>query len=300
MRSLDWQMMPYFLAIARAGSLRAAARLLNVNYGTLNRNVQALEASYGTRLFNRSRQGFTLTDAGLELLPLAEAGEETLQRARRQIEGLDRTESGKIKFSMPQMLGYDIVSPLIQKFHLLHPEIQIELRLTSTIEDMSAGATDVALRGADEVTDDVIARKLYPMAGSLFASRKYIDEVFPTAGANGEGLNWIGLPGDASEFLKQSHQKYPAARVGQTSADSYMRFRLLREGCGMAYLPVIFEHLYPDICRVPGEKATLSRSLWIALHEDLGRTIRVRRFVDFLTRELLAMKPAMQAELYRA
>ena len=95
MRSIDWEMMPSFLAVVRGGSLRSAARLLNVNYGTLNRNVQALEASYGTRLFHRSRKGFTLTDAGRALLPLAESGEEILQKARRHVEAWTEPKRGR-------------------------------------------------------------------------------------------------------------------------------------------------------------------------------------------------------------
>ena len=299
MRSIDWEMMPYFLAVARCGSLRSAARLLNVNYGTLNRNVQALEASYGTRLFHRSRQGFTLTDAGLALLPLAESGEETLQKARRRIEGLDRTESGKIRFSLPNMLGYDVVAPIISKFQTIYSNIQIEIRLTSTIENISSGATDVALRAAYELTDDVVARKLYPMAVSIYASKTYVEETFPKAGYNGAGLGWLGLPGDLDSKNWPNRADFPDARIRHVVDDGYMRLNLLRHGCGMAYLPVIFESIFDDICKVPGAETTFSQNLWIVLHEDLGRTVRVRRFVDFLTKELLALKPIMQGDIHQ-
>jgi DNA-binding transcriptional LysR family regulator len=292
-------MMPYFLAVARGGSLRSGARLLNVNYGTLNRNVQALEASYGTRLFRRSHQGLALTEAGLALLPLAENGEETLQRARRRVEGLDKTESGKIRFSLPQMLGYDVMAPIIAKFQANYPEIEIELRLSSTVENIAAGVTDVALRSAYEINDDVVAQKLYPMAVSLFASQTYIDEVFPTAGPNGAGLSWIGLSGDQNAKNWLNRTDYPHGRVHHAVADGYMRLSLLRQGCGMTYLPVIYERIFDDVCRVPGAEATFDRNLWIVHDEDLGRTVRVRRFVDFLRQELLDLKPAMQGEFYQ-
>ncbi|OUS07245.1 LysR family transcriptional regulator [Rhodobacterales bacterium 52_120_T64] len=297
MRSIDWEMMPYFLAVARCGSLRSAANLLNVNYGTLNRNVQALEASYGTRLFHRSRQGFTLTDAGLALLPLAESGEETLQKARRQVEGLDRTESGKIRFSLPHMLGYDVVAPIISKFQTQYPDIQIEIRLTSTIENISAGATDVALRAAYEINDDVVARKLFPMAVSIYASKTYIENAFPGVGISGAGLDWIGLPGDLENKNWLNRTGFPDARIRHVVDDGYMRLSLLRQGCGMAYLPVVFESIFDDVCKVPNAETTFIQNLWIVLHEDLGRTVRVRRFVDFLTKELLAMKSSMQGEI---
>jgi len=292
-------MMPYFLVVARQGTLRSAARHLDVSYGTLNRNIQALENSYGARLFHRSRKGFSLTDAGATLLPLAEDGENILVKARRRVEGLDRTEAGKIRFSLPQMLGYDIVAPIIARFQKKCPEIEIELRLTSTIESIEKGETDVALRGALELEPDVLARKLYPLAIAVFASKSYIRDVLPNAGPGGQGLSWIGLPEqfETKNWLHRSD--YPNADMKQIVADGYMRLSLLRQGCGLSYLPVIFERLYPDICRVPGSaEAMMDRHLWIVLHQDLGRTVRVRRFVDFLEQEFIALKPDMQGELY--
>ena len=51
--------------------------------------------------------------------------------------------------------------------------------------------------------------------------------------------------------------------------------------------------------RVPGVSASPYRHLWILFHSDLRRTVRVRRFVDFLTVELMALRQRMQGELYR-
>jgi DNA-binding transcriptional LysR family regulator len=299
MGPIDWELMPYFLAVVRSGTLRSGARLLGVNYGKINRNIQALEASYGARLFHRPRRGFTLTEAGAALLPLAEDGEKILVRARRQVEGLDRTETGKIRFSMPQMLAYDIVAPIIAKFQHAYPDIQVEVRLTSDIENIEKGETDVALRGAFELHDDVVARKLFPIAIAVYASETYARDVLPKAGPKGAGLSWIGVPQryQTNNWLQQS--EFANADMHQVMADGYMRLCLLRQGCGLSYLPVIFESIFPDIRRVPGTEAALDRSLWIVSHQDLGRTVRVRRFVDFLAREMNELGPQMQGEFYR-
>lgn len=299
MRSIDWEMMPFFLAVARGGSLRSGARLLNANYGTVNRNIQALENSYGVRLFQRSRQGFALTEAGIALLPIAEQGEEILQKARRQIEGLDQAETGKIRFSMPPTLAYDVVAPMIHRFQEAYPDIQIELRLTSQIEDINRDETDVSLRGAFEVTDDVVARKLYPLGVGVYASETYLKNAMPNMGPGGEGLTWIGWPEGflSANWVQQS--AFPRAKLHHSASEGYMHVCLLRQNCGMSSLPVVFETLYPELRRVPGTEITLDRSLWILLHTELRRTIRVRRFVDFLTKEFQAIKPDMQGELYR-
>ncbi|MCP4821348.1 MAG: LysR family transcriptional regulator, partial [Shimia sp.] len=86
---MDWSAMPYFLAVAREGSLRAAALSLGATHATVDRQVKALEASYGVRLFDRTRGGMTLTPAGDSLLPMAESAEDAMHGAKARVLGLD-------------------------------------------------------------------------------------------------------------------------------------------------------------------------------------------------------------------
>ena len=71
----NWEQMPYFLAVARFGSLRAAADALGTTHAKLSRHINALEAPYGLQLFRRSRGGVQLTEAGKLLLPIAKEAE---------------------------------------------------------------------------------------------------------------------------------------------------------------------------------------------------------------------------------
>lgn len=299
MGSSDWQMMPFFLAVARGGSLRAGAAIMNGNHVTVNRNIQILEASYGVQLFTRSRRGFQLTTAGEALLPLAEEAERVFLGARRRVDGLDRTETGTIRFSLSPMMAFDIVAPILARFFQAYPEIDIEFRLTDKKEDINRAETDVSLRVAYEVTDDVVARKLYPIAIGTYASQSYLDNVVSKAEPGGAGLYWLGWtgPGDNTSLLSQS--PFPLAGVRHASDEGYMHLSLVRQGCGLTKLPVIYQHLYPDLSQVPGTEIELSRTLWILLHTDLRRTVRVRRFVDFLTEGLRELQPHMQGALYR-
>lgn len=299
MQQNDWEAMPYFLAVSRGGSLRAGAAIMNANHVTVNRNIQILETSYGVQLFTRSRRGFQLTPAGEALLPLAEEAERIFLAARRRVEGLDKTETGTIRFSLSPMMAFDVVTPILARFFKAYPAIDIEFSLTDRQEDINRAETDVSLRVAYEVTDDVVARKLYPMAIGTYASRTYLEDVVSKAEPGGAGLCWIGWtgPGDDASWLSQS--PFPSAAVRHASDEGYMHLSLVRQGCGLSRLPVIYEHLYPDLCQVPGTQIELSRTLWILLHTDLRRTVRVRCFVDFLARGLHDLQPQMQGALYR-
>jgi len=288
MRSFDWELLPYFLAVARTGSLRAAASTINASYGTVNRNIQALEASYGVRLFHRSKRGFTLTEFGEVLLPVVEDAERTVLAARKKVEGLDKSEAGTIRFSLSPTLAYDFVAPIIGSFHQKYPKIDIELRLTTEVESITNDETDVSLRAADEVVDDVVARKLFRLTLGVYASKSYIQNAIPKAGLQGDGLSWIGFAED--------HWRPPSMfRMAQTRhrvSDGYMRACLLNQHCGMSHMPILFERAFPNLRRVPDTELSKGPWLWILLHSDHQRTARVRRFVDFLAEELLALKQA--------
>lgn len=300
MQLTDWEAMPFFLAVARMGSLRAGAKVLNANHVTVRRNIDALEASYGVRLFTRSRRGFDLTEAGEALMPLAEEAEQSFLGARRRIDGLDKTETGTIRFSLPPMLAFDVIAPILAGFIKAYPGIDLDLHLTDVREDINRAETDVSLRVAFDVTDDVVARRLYPITIGTYAHKNYIDSAIAHAGPGGLGLEWIGWTGSTENpaWLKQS--PYPNAAVRHGSDEGYMHLSLLRQGYGLSKLPVIFEELYPEICQVPGTEYEQSRSLWVLLHSDLRRTVRVRRLVDFLVTELKNLQPRMQGPLFRS
>ena len=102
----DWEQMPYFLAVARAGSLRGAAEALGTTHVKVNRHINALEAAYGVALVRRSQRGISLTPAGAKLLPIAEDAEGTFLHARRSLMGLDQQMTGDIHFSTSGPLGF--------------------------------------------------------------------------------------------------------------------------------------------------------------------------------------------------
>lgn len=287
MRSADWELLPYFLAVARAGSLRSGAQLIGASYGTVNRNIQALEASYGVRLFHRSQRGFSLTEQGEALLPAAEEAEQKILGARRRVEGQDRAEAGKIRFSLTPTLAYDVVAPIVARFSERYPKIDIELRLTPELESIPNDETDVSLRAAGRVTDDVVARKLFALDIGLYAGAGYLDRL-AGAGEGGEGLTWLGSVPAVSDWLANS--PYPNANVRHVVADGTLRARLVSLNMGISYLPTFFEHRFPDLRRVPGSDLQRGPWLWILLHSDMRKTVRVRRFVDFLGTELIALK----------
>ena len=297
MRLMDWEQVPYFLAVARTGSLRRAAEQLNANHGTIDRHIKALEAAYGVQLFSRTRKGLALTSAGQLFLPIAEEAETALVSARRRLSGLDREESGIVRVSMPPILAYHIMAPIFARFSEAYPNIDLEIRLTDRFEDIAAFETDVSIRAAYEVRDDVVGRRMFPLAAGIFASQTYLDRHLPGAGARGEGLHWIGwgATNPVANLIEQS--PYPKAEIRHSVADTVMHMDLLRNNCGMSLMLAFCNSVYPELVQVPGTELFHDRSIWLLLHSDLSRTTRVRRFVDFVADGLKEIRPLLQGEL---
>ena len=287
----DWSGLPFFLAVARSGSLRAAAEALGGTHATVNRKLLALETAYGVRLFERTRSGLSLTAAGEELLPQAEAAEASIISARRRLQGRDQEASGQVHLTVPPWFAYEFLAEPLSRFMTRYPEIDLRVTCTNRMQDLTKSEADVSVRVAFEVDDDVVGRRILQYAVSTYASRDYLDRHFNKSGPDGEGLHWIGWGERKTvpDWVRAS--AFPKAEKKHWVRDGLMQVHLVRNGLGMSNLPVYVEHLFPELVRVPGAKIELNRSIWLLLHSDLRRTKRVRLLVDFLADELKALTP---------
>ena len=293
----DWTKLPYFLAVARSGSLRAAALHLNATHATIDRNLRALEEDYGVRLFDRSRQGLTLTTAGETLIPLAEEAEEAVIAARRKLQGLDHEASGMVRLSIPTGLMGVEFPRILADFEREYPDIELQITVTNKFENLNRAEADVSLRVAYSVDEDVVGRKVLQYAGAIFASEDYLDRHWAGAGPKGEGLQWVGW-GDSSplpEWVKSS--PFPKARIRYRLRSPTLVAQMVGAGMGMSYLPWFATSWVDGLRVVPGTEPYLDRSIWLLLHSDLRNTTRVRVLVEHLAKELRDMRSAFLGPL---
>lgn len=288
---VDWAKIPYFLAVARTGSLRAAADTVGGTHATVDRNLRALEDAYGVRLFDRTRKGLALTAAGEQLVPLAEEAEAAMIGARRRLQGLDQEASGLVRLSVPTTFFGVEFPEIIARFERAHPDIELRITVTNRFEDLNRSETDVSLRIARQVDDDVVGRRVLQYAAGIYASRAYLDRAWAGRGPQGEGLQWIGWGETTAlpQWVKDS--PFPRARIRYSVRSPTLIAQLVAAGVGMSYLPCYVANWQSDLVQVPGTEAYLDRSVWLLLHSDLRQTIRVRLLVDHLAQELRALRP---------
>ena len=125
----DWHLFRTFLAVVREGSLSSAARTLGTTQPTMGRQVAALEAALGVTLFTRSQDGLSPTDAGLRLIPSAEAMASAVEAARRSATGEADEERGTVRITASDIIGTEVLPLMLADFRTQRPRISVELSL---------------------------------------------------------------------------------------------------------------------------------------------------------------------------
>ena len=288
--TVGWTELPFFLAVARAGSLRAAAELVGGTHATVDRQVKMLEAKYGVRLFDRTVKGLSLTSAGQALLPQAEAAEAAIKVAERRVVGLDSEVKGTVHVTLPPWIAFWVLAPTLPELHKLYPEIDLKLTVTDHFHDLANAEADVSIRVANSVDQDVVGRKMFQYNVALVAARSYLEEAWDNRGEQGEGLRWLGWDKPHPNPNWEQYNLFPKAPKVHALIDGLMFYHILNSGLGMAIMPVFGLHQFPDIVRVPETPLVPDRSLWLLMHSDLKSTARVRVVVDFLVEKIAALK----------
>ena len=101
----SWDDLRYFLAVARTGTLSAAAKQLGTEHTTVARHIQALEDELNSRLFHKSNSGYGLTDAGERLLTGAEAIESAYVCAKTGAGSDGQTSAARFALAHPMGLA---------------------------------------------------------------------------------------------------------------------------------------------------------------------------------------------------
>jgi DNA-binding transcriptional LysR family regulator len=122
----------YFLAVAETGSVRSASRALNVAASAISRQLQHLEQSLGTALFERSGRGLRLTPAGDVLLrglrQAAQAHEQTLD----ELSALKGLQRGLLRIATVESVSVTILPDMLLRFTGAYPGIEVSVTVAGS------------------------------------------------------------------------------------------------------------------------------------------------------------------------
>ncbi len=230
----DWDDARYFLAIHRTGTLSAAARRLGVNQSTVGRRLEVLEEQLGARLFLRTRDGYSTSPAGEQLLPRAERMEEEAIAIARELVGHQERLTGSVRVTSSDAFGPRVVAPILAQFHELHPGIDLEFDADNRLLSLTKREADVAVRFTRPPDRHLVARKAAPFAHAVYCSESYIAKRGrprpPFEGHDLVGELWEHLP-----QAKWDAQRVAAgARVVFKTSSAFAQVAASRTSCAWA------------------------------------------------------------------
>jgi DNA-binding transcriptional LysR family regulator len=281
---MDWSDVEIFLAIAREGTLGAAARRLGLTQPTMGRRLKSFEAAMAQTLFQRTADGFILTDEGTSILGHAERMEEEALALRRALAGQDRQLDGLLRLSSSDWFGTHMLSPVLADFSLAHPKVTIELLTDARLLNLSRRDADLVFRITPFTEPDVISRKLLHVDYGLYI-------------ANGGERRWH-RDGTGARLITMDEafadmpdavwlrRMLPKADVVLRSNSRDVQAKLCAAGGGLAVLPRPLGDATFGIERVDLGKPPPGRDTWFGYHRDLRRLTRLRVLLDLVVGRL--------------
>lgn len=273
---LAWDDLAHLLAVARLGSLTAAADALGVHHATVHRRIARLESVLGTRLFDRSPQGYQVTAAGEEAVEHARRIEEEVFGLQRVVGGRDVALTGEVRVTTTDSI-MPILGPHLRRFREVNQGIRLSLDLGSRMFDLARREADVAIRPVVRPPDYAVGRRVCGLGWAVY-------------GAEGP---WIGLTSELGQLgaARWLEANVPADDVVVRVSTVPGLVDAVRAGLGRALLPCFMAEGLPRLSGVIPEAST---GLWLLVHADVRGTARVRAFVDFAWDVLRAEAPRFE------
>ncbi|MBB1436739.1 MULTISPECIES: LysR family transcriptional regulator [unclassified Pseudoalteromonas] len=164
----------YFNCVVETGSISQASRIFDVQPSSISRQLAVLEQELGVRLLNKTTRNTGLTEAGRKYYEFSQRIVSEFDEAKRAVNDLQEKPKGNLKISMTVGFGESVVLPLIPKFMLLYPDIDIRLELTERVVDLVEENIDVAIRSGRLSDSTMIAKRLAFNNFLLCASPQYL------------------------------------------------------------------------------------------------------------------------------
>jgi DNA-binding transcriptional LysR family regulator len=290
---IDWDDVRYFLAVARGGSVRAAAERLGVNHSTVLRRIAQLEKRLGVRMFEKLPSGYRVTAAGEEVLEFAGQMEAASHLLETRVFGRDQSVRGLLRVTLAPPLATHLLMPDFADFARLHPEIEVEITSSSDLANLTNREADVAIRvvyDRKSLPLNINGLKGPEVFGGVYISR---DRLAAWRAGAPDLIRWIvisiyGTPDWASEG------EIRTTGVPFRVTDAEAQLVAVRQGLGLTTLPCFVGDADPLLARVPGTDLHMYGTLWLLTQGETRKTKRVRLFTEFVCRRLAAYAPLLE------
>ena len=171
---MDWDKLKIFHVVAEAGSFTSATVILNISQSAISRQIQSLEEDLKVKLFERHARGLTLTQNGEYVYKTAHEVISKIKEIETSLGDQKNKPTGKLTITTVRSFGTHWLTPRIQEFMNLNPEIEVELIFDDKELDLSTRQADIGIFMRRPKQLNYIQRKLVDINYHIYGSTKYL------------------------------------------------------------------------------------------------------------------------------
>ncbi len=272
---MNWDDLRFVLEVGRRRTLAAAGRALGVDPTTVGRRIFAIEKELGSRLFDRTGDGYIATHAGQIAIAHAKDMENMSMSLSRQVDGSDKRIEGPVRLTALDAMFDALIIPKLPRLLKRHPGLVLTFSSSWDFLDLSRREADIALRVTEPTHPDAVGRRLGRQALGVYAALDLELVDAPPI---------IGLPRDneSTRFSGFLHELFPRSPIVARGNTEGHILALTRAGIGVGLVDCFVGDADPLLRRVLPEPVD-HYDVWAVVHVEMHKSPRVRSVMDFLT-----------------
>ncbi|NQE50275.1 MULTISPECIES: LysR family transcriptional regulator [Herbaspirillum] len=273
----NWEWYRTFLKVLETGSLSAAGREMGLTQPTVGRHIENLESALGLKLFVRSFEGFSPTDAALELQPYAAGIAASSAAMRRVASSHGRDVRGTVRLTASEIISVEVLPPILADLKHRHPGLHIELVMSNRADDLLQREADIAVRMFKPSQDALVAKRLGSIELGLHAHQRYLAAygVPHTIDALADHA-LIGFDQE-SAYVRKVLVQFPwlsRASLAFRADSDLAQLAAIRAGIGIGICQVALAAREEALVHLLPRQFSLKMQTWVVMHEDLRSSPR--------------------------
>jgi len=281
----NWDEIRTAFQVARLGTVSGAAEVLGVHHATVIRHIDALEKRLGSKLFQRHARGYTATEAGRDLLSVAQTTEEQFAHLSSRIKGQGETVAGELVVTSIAGIA-DLLTPVMVSFQQKYPGIRVRFLTDMRVFRLDYGEAHVAIRaGAGPEEPDNVVQPLVRIRTGLYAAKSYgAAHGLPQSEAEFEGHRFVCTDNETTRapFYRWLRATVPPEQISYAASEPAALEAAVLMGAGIGFMAAFRAEPAPDLVEVLAPRPEWEAPLRIVTHVDLHRTRKVQAFLAHL------------------
>jgi DNA-binding transcriptional LysR family regulator len=281
----NWDEVRTAFQVARMGTVSGAADVLGVHHATVIRHIDSLEKRLGSKLFQRHARGYTATEAGRDLLSVAQTTEEQFAHLASRIKGHGESVSGELVVTSISGLA-ELLTPIMVSFQSQWPEVRVRFLTDMRVFRLDYGEAHVAIRaGAGPEEPDNVVQPLVRIRTGLYAARAYVERYGkPASEADFDGHRFVCADSEVARapFYRWLRATVQPDQIVYSASEPAALEEAVQQGAGIGFLPVFRAERSPEVVEVLPPRTDWESPLRIVTHVDLHRTRKVQAFLTHL------------------